>query len=134
MQIMQEQPKNKPNFLFKYTEDFNQTTHVAPHEPIVYNNNISFDLNLLVLYKRYSNSHFIYRVLWFFNTVNFGTWDCTTNLPEVLPIWPVLVIQSVFLLLPLGRYLLPLTTLNRYQLTDSRYFLLNIKECIYYQI
>ena len=32
---------------------------------------------------------------------------------------PVLVIQSVFSLLPLGRYLLPLTTLNRYQPTDS---------------
>ena len=31
----------------------------------------------------------------------------------------VLVIQSVFSLLPLGRYLLPLTTLNRYQPTDS---------------
>ena len=31
----------------------------------------------------------------------------------------VLVIQSALLLLPLGRYLLPLTTLNRYQLTDS---------------
>ena len=32
---------------------------------------------------------------------------------------PVLVIQSVFSLLPLGRYLLPITTLNRYQPTDS---------------
>ena len=32
---------------------------------------------------------------------------------------PVLVIQSVFSLLPLGRYLLPLTTLNRYQPIDS---------------
>ena len=32
---------------------------------------------------------------------------------------PVLVMQSIFSLLPLGRYLLPLTTLNRYQPTDS---------------
>ena len=32
---------------------------------------------------------------------------------------PVLIIQSVFSLLPLGRYLLPLTTLSRYQPTDS---------------
>ena len=32
---------------------------------------------------------------------------------------PVLVIQSIFSLLPLGRYLLPLTTLNRYQTLDS---------------
>ena len=32
---------------------------------------------------------------------------------------PVLVIQSVFSLLPLGRYPLPITTLNRYQPTDS---------------
>ena len=34
-------------------------------------------------------------------------------------ILPVLVIQSVFSLLPLGRYPLPITTPNRYQLTDS---------------
>ena len=32
---------------------------------------------------------------------------------------PVLVIESVFSLLSWGRYLLPLTTLNRYQPTDS---------------
>ena len=41
-----------------------------------------------------------------------------THLPT--DILPVLVIQSVFPLLPLGRYLLPFTTLNRYQPTDSR--------------
>ena len=34
----------------------------------------------------------------------------------------VLVIKSVFSLLPLGRYLLPLTTLNRYQPADSSCF------------
>ena len=32
---------------------------------------------------------------------------------------PVLVIQSVFSLLPLGRYPLPITTPRRYQPTDS---------------
>ena len=33
--------------------------------------------------------------------------------------FPVLVIQSAFSLLPLGRYLLPVTTQNRYQSTGS---------------
>ena len=47
MQIMQELPTNKPNFPFKYTEDFNQTTHVPPYEPIVFNDNISFYCNSL---------------------------------------------------------------------------------------
>ena len=32
---------------------------------------------------------------------------------------PVTIIQSEFSLLPLGRYLLPVTTQNRYQPTDS---------------
>ena len=32
---------------------------------------------------------------------------------------PVLVIQSVFQLLPLSRFLFPATTLNRYPTTDS---------------
>ena len=36
-------------------------------------------------------------------------------------ILPVLVIQSVFSLLPLGRYLLQVTTQTRYQPTDSRW-------------
>ena len=47
MQIMQGLPTNKPNFLFKYTEDFNQTTHVAAYEPIVFNDNLSFYFNSL---------------------------------------------------------------------------------------
>ena len=47
MQIMQELPTNKPNFLFKHTEDFNQTTHAAAYEPIVFIDNISFDLKSL---------------------------------------------------------------------------------------
>ena len=52
---------------------------------------------------------------------------------------PVLVIQSVFSLLPLGRYLLPLTTLNRYQLqivVENSFLPLRqgmylLSECIY---
>ena len=40
----------------------------------------------------------------------------THLLTEILP---VLVIKSAFSLLPLGRYLLPITTQNRYQPTDS---------------
>ena len=47
MQVMQELPTNKPNFSFKHTEDFNQTTHVAPYGPIVFNDNISFYFNFL---------------------------------------------------------------------------------------
>ena len=47
MLIMQELPTNKPNIPFKYTEDFNQTTHVPPYEPIVFNDNISFYCNSL---------------------------------------------------------------------------------------
>ena len=45
-------------------------------------------------------------------------------LREALPIWQtnklsVLVIPNGFQLLPLGRYLLPVTTLNRYQPSNS---------------
>ena len=35
MQIMQELPTHK------HTEDFNQTTHVAPYEPVTINDNLS---------------------------------------------------------------------------------------------
>ena len=34
MQIMQELQTNRPNFLFKNAQDFNQTTDVGPQEPI----------------------------------------------------------------------------------------------------
>ena len=44
---MQELLTNKSNFLFKHTEDFNQTAHSAVYEPIVFIGNISFDLNSL---------------------------------------------------------------------------------------
>ena len=37
----------------------------------------------------------------------------------VVGVLPVTVIQSVFSLLPWGRYLLPVTTLNSYQPIDS---------------
>ena len=33
---MQELPRIKPNFPFKYTKDFNKTTHVTPYWPIVF--------------------------------------------------------------------------------------------------
>ena len=34
-------------FPFKHTEDFNQTTHVAPYGPIVFIDNISINFNSL---------------------------------------------------------------------------------------
>ena len=40
MYIMQELPTIKTNFLFKNSQDFNQTTHAAPHLPIVFTDNI----------------------------------------------------------------------------------------------
>ena len=56
MQIMQELPTNKPSFLFKQTEDFNQTTHVAPYEPIAFNDNLSF-FNSLSSVQMYWKGH-----------------------------------------------------------------------------
>ena len=47
MNIIQELPTNKPNFFFKGTQDFNQTTHVWPQEPIVFIDNINLHLNCL---------------------------------------------------------------------------------------
>ena len=40
MHILWELPTNKANFLFKNTQNFNQTTHVGPQEPIVIIHNI----------------------------------------------------------------------------------------------
>ena len=46
MQIMQELPTNKPNFLFKHTQDFNEITHVASYWAMVFIViNISFYFN-----------------------------------------------------------------------------------------
>ena len=39
---MQELHTIRPNFLFKTTQDFNHTSHVAPQGPIVFINNIRF--------------------------------------------------------------------------------------------
>ena len=48
MHIMQELPTNKPNFLFfKNTQDFNQTTHLGPQEPIGFIDNIILHFNCL---------------------------------------------------------------------------------------
>ena len=42
MQNMQELPRNKSNFPLKHAEDFNQTTHVAAYELIIFCDNCSF--------------------------------------------------------------------------------------------
>ena len=42
MYFMWELPTNKANFIFKNTQDFNQTTHVGPQELNVFTDNISF--------------------------------------------------------------------------------------------
>ena len=47
MQVMQELPINKPYFLFKHTEDFNQSTYIEAYEPIVFNDDLSFYFNSL---------------------------------------------------------------------------------------
>ena len=44
---MQELPTNRSSFPLKHKEDFNQTSHIAPHKPIVLNDNISFYCNSL---------------------------------------------------------------------------------------
>ena len=54
MQIMQELPKNKLNFPFKNTQDFNQTTHVALQGLLVFIENITLC---------FICTHFIERVL-----------------------------------------------------------------------
>ena len=59
MHIMWELLTNKVNFLFKNTQDFNQTTHAAPHLPIVFFDNIILYFNYLVfvlhVFKRSCN-------------------------------------------------------------------------------
>ena len=56
---MWELATNKPNFLFKNTKDFNQTTHVGPQEPIVIIDNIILYFNYLIfmqhVFKRSCN-------------------------------------------------------------------------------
>ena len=42
MYFMRELPTNKANFIFKNTQDFNQTTHAGPHDLNVFTDNISF--------------------------------------------------------------------------------------------
>ena len=59
MHIMWELATNKPNFLFKNTKDFNQTTHVGPQEPIIIIDNIILYFNYLIfvqhVFKRSCN-------------------------------------------------------------------------------
>ena len=53
--------QNKVNFLFKTTQDFNQTRHAAPHLPIVFTDNIILYFNYLAfvlhVFKRSRNIH-----------------------------------------------------------------------------
>ena len=62
--------------------------------------------------------HWIQRIQWIMTKSKSGmVTKCITHL--LTDTLPVLLIYSAFSLLPLGRYLLPLTTLNRYQPTVS---------------
>ena len=58
MHIMQGLPINKANFLFKNTQDFNQTAHVGPQEPIVFIDNISFYFYAIISVKNLMKQSF----------------------------------------------------------------------------
>ena len=47
MHIMQELPTINNDFLFENSQDFNQTTHGKPQDPIVFIDNISLYLNCI---------------------------------------------------------------------------------------
>ena len=49
---MWELPTNKDNFLFKNTQDFNQTAHVGPQELNVFTDNISFHFYAIISIKK----------------------------------------------------------------------------------
>ena len=83
MDIMQEWPTNKPNFLFKETQDFNNIIHIGPQEAIVFTDNISVYLDCFCsvqdMFKWLSNGHVIVYAVEpqnFFVTkkFNFSTW------------------------------------------------------------
>ena len=61
MYIMWELPTIKTNFLFKSSQDFNQTTHAGLHLPIVFIDNIILYFNYLVfvlhVFKMSCNAH-----------------------------------------------------------------------------
>ena len=52
MYFMRELPTNKANFIFKNTQDFNQTTHVGPQELNVFTDNISFYFYPIISIKK----------------------------------------------------------------------------------
>ena len=52
MYFMWELPTNKPNFIFKKMQDFNQTTHVGPQELNVFTGNISFYFYPIISIKK----------------------------------------------------------------------------------
>ena len=75
-------PTNKTKF--RHTEDFNQTTHVAPYEPIVLNDNLSYFNSLSFVQdvlKGSCHGHIIVILTWFsthpeiFNTVFNMPWN-----------------------------------------------------------
>ena len=47
MHIMWELPTIKTDFVFKNSQDFNQTTHGRPQDPIVFIHNISLYFNFI---------------------------------------------------------------------------------------
>ena len=57
--------------------------------------------------------HWIQRIQWIMTKSKNSIATTSTAYLDII-MFPVIVIESTFSLLPLGRYLLPLTTLNRY--------------------
>ena len=58
---MLELPTIKTDFLFEYSQDFNQTTHARPQHPIVFIHNISLYFNCIssvkYVFKRSRHGH-----------------------------------------------------------------------------
>ena len=57
MHIIRELPTIKTDFLFENSQDFNQTTHKRPQDPIVLIDNISLYFNCISSVKMFSNGH-----------------------------------------------------------------------------
>ena len=114
-----------------------QPLHLSSPEVSPAKTNVNYNVRLTTLFE-FSLNDFLWVqwIQWIMTKSKSGrvTKGITHMATNTLP---VLAIQSVFSLIPLGRYLLPLTTLNRYQPTDSSgkfCFCHYIKECIYCQI
>ena len=82
---MQELPTNKPNFPFKHTQDVNQTRHVAPYEPIVFNDNICFYFNSLSSVQDVlKESCYVYVTVFYDMPQNF--WVLQLNMFQKIPL------------------------------------------------